>query len=112
MPISGDVVLLDLGVPQGHEAGFPRPAVIVTANDILAEGTSIVQVVPLTSTLRSYKAEVPIAASRSNGLDVDSAAQCQHIRSVSSARLGEPIGSVSPVELRQIRETIALLIDF
>ena len=35
MPISGDVVDLDLGVPEGREAGFGHPAVVVTAQRIL-----------------------------------------------------------------------------
>lgn len=111
MPTSGDVVLLDFGIPEGHEAGFPRPAVVATADDVLAEGTPIVQVVPLTSTLRRYKAEVRIDANTTNGLDVNSAAQCQHIRSVAASRVGDVIGAISPIELRQIRETLALLLD-
>ena len=111
MPTSGEIVLLDLGVPKGHEAGFPRPAVVVTANDVLAETTPIVQVVPLTTTVRDYKAEVLIEADSTNGLDVDSAAQCQHIRSVAASRLGDTVGEVSPFHLRQIRETLALLLD-
>lgn len=111
MPTSGDIVLLDFGVPQGREAGFPRPAVVVTANDVLVEGPTIVQVVPLTSTVRRYQAEVVIEPDSSNCLDGTSAAQCQHIRSVSPSRLGEPVGTLSLVHLRQIRETLALLLD-
>lgn len=111
MPTSGDVVLLDFGVPEGHEAGFPRPAVVVTADDVLAEGTPIVQVVPLTSTLRGYRAEIRIEPDSTNGLEGASAAQCQHIRSVAASRIGERLGGLSPVALRQIRETLALLLD-
>ena len=111
MPISGEIVLLDFGVSQGHEAGIPRPAVVVTANDLLDEGTPIVQVVPLTSTIRRYQAEVLVEPDPTNGLDVDSAAQCQHIRSVATSRLGHVIGTISPAQLRQIRETLALLLD-
>lgn len=111
MPTSGDIVLLDLGIPEGHEAGFPRPAIVVTANDVLAEGTQIVQIVPLTTTLRRYQAEVHVRADAFNGLDADSAAQCQHIRSVAVSRLGDVVGTVAPKTLRQIRETLALLLD-
>lgn len=111
MLTSGDIVLLDFGVPTGHEAGFPRPAVIVTAATILKRRPSVVQVVPLTSTNRGYDSEIRVAAASGSGLTQDSVAQCQHIRSVSAARLTDPVGAVSPVELRQIRETIALLID-
>ncbi len=108
---SGDIVTLDLGVPQGHEAGFPRPAVVVTAAKILKHAPSVVQVVPLTTTLRGYDTEVMIPAEVSNGLPNDSAAQCQHVRSVAASRIGANLGSVSPVQLRQVREVLALLMD-
>jgi mRNA interferase MazF len=110
MPTSGEVVLLDLGVPHGHEAGFPRPAVVVTAAPVLKHGPTVVQVVPLTSTIRGYDAEVLIGADAANGLGVDSAAQCQHIRSVAASRLGETLGTISPVQLHQVRATLALLL--
>lgn len=111
MPTSGDIVLIDFGVPQGHEAGFPRPAVVVTARDVMEMGSPIVQVVPLTSKIRRFKAEVLLEPDEANQLAAISAAQCQHIRSISKSRMSEPIGFVSPVQLRQIRETLALLID-
>lgn len=111
MPTSGDVVLLDFGLPHGREAGFPRPAVVVTARRVLKHGPPIVQVVPLTSTIRSFDTDVVIEADPTNGLDVNSAAQCQHIRGVSTTRISEPVGTVSTVQLLQIRETLALLLD-
>lgn len=109
MPTSGEICLVDFEVPEGHEAGFPRPALVVTANDVLAEGTPIVQVVPLTSIVRHYQAEMLIEAGA--GLSVDSVAQRQHIRSIASSRLSEPVARVPPVQLRQVRETLALLLD-
>jgi len=111
MPISGDVVLLDFGLPQGHEAGFPRPAVVVTAGRVLKHRPSVVQVVPLTSAIRDYDTDVLIGADSGNGLGADSAAQCQHIRSVATSRLGDTVGAVSAMHLRQIREKLALLLD-
>lgn len=41
MPISGDVVDLDFGLPAGFEAGFGRPAVIVTAQRVLDAGPEV-----------------------------------------------------------------------
>ena len=35
MPASGDVVDLELGTPEGREAGFSHKAVLVTAQRIL-----------------------------------------------------------------------------
>lgn len=111
MPTSGDVVRLDFGLPQGSEAGFPRPAVVVTAANVMKHGPTVVQVVPLTATIRGYDSEVLIEAEDTNGLGQDSSAQCQHLRSVAASRLGPMIGTITSAQLRQIRETLALLLD-
>lgn len=111
MLTSGDVVEADLGEPVGREAGFPRPVVVVTAQVVLAQGPAVVQVVPLTSTRRGFRSEVDVDPDEANGLEVPSAAQCQHLRAVSTGRLGELMGNVGPATLLQVRETIADLLD-
>ncbi len=108
---SGDVINLDLGVPHGHEAGFLHPAIVVTSQRVLDAAPTTVQVVPLTSTLRGFESEVTVPANHGSGLQRPSAAQCQHLRSVAVGRLSAPIGRVGPVELIQVRETIAALLD-
>jgi mRNA interferase MazF len=110
MLTSGDVVDLDLGLPEGREAGFRRPAVVVTAQEVLDQRPSVVQLVPLTSTLRGFGSEVVIEGPDS-GLEEPSAAQCQHIRAVAVSRIGSPRGNVGSVDLRRIREVLALLLD-
>ena len=42
MLTSGDVVDLDLGLPVEREAGFLRPAVLVTAQTLLAASPNVV----------------------------------------------------------------------
>jgi mRNA interferase MazF len=111
MPTPGDVVLLDLGAPSGSEAGLRRPAVVVTAGRVLTGGPNVVQVVPLTTTIRASGVEVIIHPDQHNALPARSAAQCQHIRSAATGRISERLGNVGPLVLRQIRETIAALID-
>lgn len=111
MPASGDVVEVDLGVPSGSEAGLRRPAVIITAERVLLHQPSVVQVIPLTSTVRGYATEVTVPADPASGLDLDSAAQCQHIRAVAAQRIERTLGNVGPVTLAQIRDTIATLLD-
>lgn len=69
------------------------------------------QVVPLTRTIRESGAEVAIEPDDANGLTTRSAAQCQHVRSVATTRIHERTGSVGPVVLGEIRETLALLLD-
>jgi mRNA interferase MazF len=84
--------------------------VVITAQEVLDQRPSAVQVVPLTSTIRSFQAEIEITPEHS-GLDRLSAAQCQHIRSVSASRIQATRGNVGPVDLRRIREVLALLLD-
>jgi len=108
---SGDVVGLDLGVPVGREAGFTHPALVVTAQRILDEAPSVIQVVPLSSTMRSFRSEVPIEADNANGLEARSAAQCQHVRAVSTGRVDNVRGNVGPLVLSQVREVLALIFD-
>ncbi len=111
MLISGDIVSLDLGRPEGREAGFLHPAVVVTSQRILDAAPSVIQVVPLTSTLRGFHSEVVIEADPANGLELSSAAQCQHLRAVAPTRVVGALGNVGTVALSQIRETIAVIID-
>lgn len=111
MLTSGDVVDLDLGTPTGSEAGFRHPAVVVTAQRILDAGPTVMQVVPLTSTIRGFHSEIEIQPDRSNGLTAASAAQCQHVRSVAAERVHAVRGNCGSTVLAQIRETIALILD-
>lgn len=111
MLTSGDIVELDLGIPLGREAGFRHPAVVVTAQRILEGSPGVIQVVPLTSTVRQFGSEVLIEPDKNNRLASSSAAQCQHIRAVASGRVDEVGGNVGPAVLAQIRDVIALIID-
>lgn len=103
----GDVVQLDLG----HPSGLFRPAVVVTARRVLLGGPNVVQVVPLTRTERDSASEIVIAPDLGNGLGATSSAQCQHIRSVATTRISALLGNVGQVALRQIRDTISLILD-
>ena len=111
MLTSGDLVELDLGLPEGHEAGFRHPAVVVTAQRVLDENPSVVHIVPLTTTIRHFHSEIVLEPDDSNGLERASAAQCQHVRAVSRQRALTTRGNVGPLVLRQLRETIAVILD-
>jgi len=88
-----------------------RPAVVITAEQILRGGPNVVQVVPLTRTIRDSGAEIVIEPDEHNRLTAVSAAQCQHIRSVATTRVSTRIGNVGPAVLRQIRGTVTIIID-
>ena len=107
---AGDVIEVDFGMPAGSEPGFVRPAVVVTADLILAASPRTLHVVPVTSnTSRSLPTEVPVSAS---GLDRPSAAQC-HLCTVISTQRATPgdRGSVGAASLAQIRSVLGDLLD-
>ena len=111
MLTSGDVAELDLGPPAGRETGFRHPAVVLTAQRVLDAGPNVVHVVPLTTTLRGFGAEVVVELDVSNGLERTSAAQCQHVRAISIGRVDRVRGNVGAVVLTQIRDVIGLILD-
>ena len=63
MLTSGDLINLELGDPVGSEAGLRRLAVVVTAQTILDGGPNVVQVIPLTRTIRDSGGSYPSARS-------------------------------------------------
>ena len=70
MQTSGDLVSLDFGRPERREAGYVHPAVVVTAQRILDAAPTVIQVVPLTSTLRGFHSEIVIEPDIANGLEL------------------------------------------
>jgi mRNA interferase MazF len=111
MLTSGDVIDLDLGLPEGREAGFRHPAVLITAQRILDAQPAVIQVVPLTTAIRGFTSEITIEPDDTNGLQQRSAAQCQHVRAMSIRRVEQVRGNTGPVALRQIRDVIVLILD-
>ncbi len=98
----GEIRIVNLGHLVGAEATRTRPAVIVSndgANTTAARlGRGIVTVVPITSnTKRVYPFQVLLDAAET-GLDRDSKAQAEQVRSIAVERVGNLIGLV-PVDL-------------
>ena len=111
MLTSGDVLDLDLGLPVASEAGFVRPAVLVTAQTVLAGTPNVVHVVPLTTRNRGFGSEVIVEPDPHNGLEQASVAQCHHIRAVASVRINQVLGNIGPAVLARIRGTVGLILD-
>ncbi|MGL5829312.1 MAG: type II toxin-antitoxin system PemK/MazF family toxin [Angustibacter sp.] len=111
MRTPGDIVELDLGLPTDSEAGLRRPAIVVTAARVLPGGPNVVQVVMLTRTIRARASEIVLNPDPANGLTARSAAQCHQVRSVAATRVEVRTGTIGPVALAEIRETLALLLD-
>lgn len=101
----GDVVLVNLDPVIGSEVGKTRPAAVVQ-NDLANRSSPTVTVIPLTSnTERVYPFQVLIPAEIS-GLERDSKALCEQLRTVARQRIVRPIGHLGEQVLAEIREAL------
>lgn len=96
--LRGEVRWVDLDPARGAEASKRRPAVIVSndaANGTASRlGRGVVTVVPITSNVeRIYPFQVLLPAG-SGGLQSDSKAQAEQVRSVAAERIGPLLGHV------------------
>lgn len=109
-PRRGEIWLVDFGTPIGHEQGYRRPAVVVSADRMNSSRAGLAIVVPVTRTHRGLPSHVEIEPAAS-GLREISYAKCEDVKSVSVERLVHRIGTIPAGELRRIVEILVLLID-
>ncbi|MCU1358783.1 MAG: type toxin-antitoxin system PemK/MazF family toxin [Ilumatobacteraceae bacterium] len=108
---AGDIITVDFGLPAGSGPGFERPAVVVSADLIVAQMPRTFHVVPVTSNVqRALTTDVPISAS---GLDKRSVGQCHLLTVAELERVKDDggRGNVGPAVLAQLRAVIADLLD-
>jgi len=111
----GEIRIVNLGKVVGVEAARIRPAVIVSndgANTTAARlGRGVVTVVPITSnTERVYPFQVLLGASET-GLNRDSKAQAEQVRSVAVERVGNLIGHTPLDLMAQLDDALRLHLD-
>ena len=110
--VRGEIRLVEFGRALTGEAARRRPAVIVSndgANSTAARlGRGVITVVPVSSNVtRVYPFQVLLPAEAS-GLDQDSKAQAEQVRSVSVARVRERLGSVPAPLMLELDEALRL----
>jgi mRNA interferase MazF len=111
LPSRGEIWLVAFGAARKGEPGKNRPAIVISADGLLA-GTEddLVVTVPLSSSLAVSRLRPTIPATA--GIDAESAAIPRGIRGVSRSRLLRRIGEVEPETLaaveRALRTVLAL----
>jgi mRNA interferase MazF len=111
----GEIRLVDLEPARGAEANKLRPAVLVSndgANATAAQlGRGVVTVVPVTSNVaRVYPFQVLLPATET-GLDRDSKAQAEQVRSIDVVRVRNRVGLLTGVFMRELEEALRLHLD-
>lgn len=110
--LRGEIRWVALDPAHGGEADKQRPAVIVSndgANTTAARlGHGVVTVVPISSRIdRVYPFQVLLPAAET-GLDLDSKAQAEQVRSVSVERVMSRIGSVPAPLMLEVNDALRL----
>ena len=108
----GEIHVVNLDPAMSGEANKRRPAVIVSNDgaNVAAErtGQGVVTVVPVTSNIsRVYPFQVLLPANLT-GLEHDSKAQAEQIRSIAMERLGPAIGEVPQDLMFELDEALRL----
>ncbi|HEY1689238.1 MAG TPA: type II toxin-antitoxin system PemK/MazF family toxin [Solirubrobacteraceae bacterium] len=108
----GEVRMVDLEPTRGSEASKRRPAVIVSndaANSMAARlGRGVVTVVPITSNVeRVYPFQVLLPDGVA-GLQRDSKAQAEQVRSIDARRIGEQLGQLPERLIASLDEALRL----
>jgi mRNA-degrading endonuclease toxin of MazEF toxin-antitoxin module len=99
---SGEIAVIDFGIPIGSTPALVRPAVVVTAQPTLDEFDQTFQVVPITSTSRNWPSDVTTDRGH---------AQCHLLTTVDRSQVVESTTeNVGAVLLTQIRETVSILL--
>lgn len=108
----GDIHSVDLDPARGSEAIKLRPAIIVSNDAANATarrlGRGVITVVPVTSNVeRVYPFQVLLPAAET-GLNRDSKAQAEQVRSVAIDRVGDRLGVVPHTIMLDIEEALRL----
>lgn len=108
----GEIHAVDLDPVRGSEANKRRPAVIVSNDAANATavrlGRGVVTVVPVTSSVeRVYPFQVLLPAAVT-GLDRDSKAQAEQVRSIAVERVGDRLGIVPAALMADLEEALRL----
>lgn len=85
-----------------------RPVLILTRDSVL-EYLGEVTVAPVMSTIRDIPSEVLL--SRDEGMSRDCAINCDHIQTVSKARVGPVVTRVSSSKMAQVTAAIRFALD-
>ena len=108
-PRRGEIWLVSPGAARKGEPGKNRPAIVISADEIVAGVDHELFVVVPVSSSRAPSLLRP-QLSPGEGIDDHSAAICRGVRAVSRARLLRRIGQLTPETLHEIEQALATIL--
>lgn len=108
-PRRGEIWLASFGASRRGEPGKNRPAVVLSADELLTgEDHELIVVVPLSSSLPRSALRPQLGPEA--GVDAESAAIPRAIRGVSRRRLLRRIGQAKPATVAEVERAIATVL--
>ncbi|MEP6901779.1 MAG: type II toxin-antitoxin system PemK/MazF family toxin [Actinomycetota bacterium] len=104
----GEIWLVNLDPTLGREQAGTRPALVISENLFNQSYAELVIVIPITSQNKNIRSHVPIAKGE-GGLEMESYAKCEDVRSISKQRLKKKLGKVSPSTIEYVEEKLRFL---
>ena len=107
----GDIYYADLDPVVGSEQGGVRP-ILVIQNDTGNEHSPTIIAMPFTRTMRKNPLPTHVMIPNSYGLDGDSLALAEQIRTIDRHRLSDYVGRIDDGDVwREIDKALAIAID-
>ncbi len=107
----GDVWTADLRPGVGYEVAKKRPALVIS-NNAINMSSPITIILPISSQLTSALGPERIFLSADEiNLEKDSVILTHQIRAIDKKRFGKKIGNISKAKMREVEESLGLVLD-
>lgn len=108
----GDIWWANLGIPQGSEAGFRRPVLVVQADSFNESRIKTVICIALTTNIRLYESPGNyLLPANKSGLSKDSVVNVSQIITIDKDMLSEKVSTLSSKIVQIIEEGVKLVLD-
>ena len=102
---------VNLAPTVGAEIKKTRPCLIISPDEMNAFLSTLI-VVPLTSTKRTIPTRVLIKSTPQSGLNNDSFAAIDQLKTIDKSRIGRLIGEISESEKQEVTRILLALFDY
>ena len=102
---------VNLDPTVGAEIKKTRPCLVISPDEMNAYLSTII-VVPLTSTKRTLPTRVLIKSTTQSGLNNDSFAAIDQVKTIDKSRIVRPIGEISESEKQEVTRILLALFDY
>lgn len=110
-PRRGELWLVAFGAGRPGEPAKHRPAIILSADELLTgdpDPTELVVVIPVSSSRTLTSLRPPITPDE--GVDADSVAVCRAVRGIARGRLLRHLGTLNGPTMSHIEKSVALIL--